>query len=71
MLFIKKNKETDEAPKTKKEKLGEFGRKVEKFVDNNPLTAVAIACGTVHVASYTLLYYATKPPTKTVVETEA
>lgn len=71
MLFTKKNNEIKEAPKTKKEKLADFGYKVEKFVDNNPLTATLIACGTVHVAGYTLLHYVTKPPKNNPTTTEA
>lgn len=69
MLFTKKNEDTIKLVETKKEKLARFGTKVEKFVDNNPLTATLIACGTVHIAGYTLLHYVTKPPSKTEPET--
>ena len=69
MLFTKKNEDLYDVAETKKEKLARFGHKVEKFVDNNPLTATLIACGTVHIAGYTLLHYVTKPPSKTEPET--
>ena len=64
MLFNKKNETTVKLVEPKKDKLGRFGNKVEKFVDNNPLTATLIACGTVHIAGYAILHYVTKPPTK-------
>lgn len=69
MLFTKKNEDIYDVAESKKEKLARFGHKVEKFVDNNPLTATLIACGTVHIAGYTLLHYVTKPPRKSEPET--
>ena len=69
MLFTKNNETTVKLVETKKDKLGRLGYKVEKFVDNNPLTATLLACGTVHIAGYAILHYVTKPPTKSEPET--
>ena len=71
MLFTKKNKEIEKAPKTKKEKLDNFACKVEKIMDKHPYAFIAVTCGTVHVLGYTYLHYALKPPKNNPTTTEA